>query len=404
MVRISGPGAGSALTTLCGTLPKSRRATFRTLRGRCGDVLDEGLVLWLPGPATATGEHLAELHLHGGCAVVAAVLAELEGLDGLRPALAGEFTRRGFENGRIDLAQAEGLADLLTAETDSQRRSALALTGGALGKLVETWQLRILQISAGVEAALDLSDEADVDERLDDRVHEGLFALVSEISDRLDSPPAERLKDGVMVVLAGPPNAGKSRLINALAERDVAIVASEAGTTRDRIEVPVAIEGVPLVLTDTAGLRVPAPGSIEAIGIGLAEEAIGRADIVLWLGDHTEAPKNALVVSAKCDLGIVGPGLAVSAVTGQGLAALKQEILVRARALLPRTGDVALNRRHRAILATVLRELNEAGVTQDLLIVAEHLRAARNELDRLTGRAGVENMLDALFGTFCIGK
>lgn len=374
------------------------------LRSQNGDVLDEALVLWLPGPATATGEDLAELHLHGGRAVVAGILAELEGLDGLRLAGAGEFTRRAFENGRIDLAQAEGLADLLAAETDSQRRSALTLTGGALGKVVEQWQRQILQISAGVEAALDLSDEADVDERLDQHAHEGLIALGDEIAARLASPPAERLRDGVMVVLGGPPNAGKSSLVNALAERDVAIVAADAGTTRDRIEVPVAIDGVPLVLTDTAGLRSLEPGSVEAIGIGLAEDALARADIVIWLGDQNEAPRGALVVAAKADLGVTNPGLAVSAKTGQGIAALKQEIVTRARALLPKAGEVAINRRHRAILAVVKGELADAGVSQDLLIIAEHLRAARAELDRLTGRAGVENMLDALFGTFCVGK
>ena len=404
MVRISGLNAGMALTSLCGTLPKSRRATFRMLRSQNGDVLDEALVLWLPGPATATGEDLAELHLHGGRAVVAGILAELEGLDGLRLAGAGEFTRRAFENGRIDLAQAEGLADLLAAETDSQRRSALTLTGGALGKVVEQWQRQILRISAGVEAALDLSDEADVDERLDQHAHEGLIALGDEIAARLASPPAERLRDGVMVVLGGPPNAGKSSLVNALAERDVAIVAADAGTTRDRIEVPVAIDGVPLVLTDTAGLRSLEPGSVEAIGIGLAEDALARADIVIWLGDQNEAPRGALVVAAKADLGVTNPGLAVSAKTGQGIAALKQEIVTRARALLPKAGEVAINRRHRAILAVVKGELADAGVSQDLLIIAEHLRAARAELDRLTGRAGVENMLDALFGTFCVGK
>ena len=405
VVRVSGPQAGDALQALAGRLPKSRRATFCRFQGQDGVALDEGLALWFPGPGSATGEDLAELHLHGGRAVVAAVLSALDQVEGLRPATAGEFTRRAFENGRIDLAEAEGLADLLAAETESQRAAALALAGGALGQRVAAWQAELLQISALVEAQLDFSDEADVGENPAHRdTIRRLVDLHVVMTAMLASPPAERLRDGVKVVLAGPPNVGKSSLINALAERAVAIVTPEAGTTRDRIDVPVAIDGVPLVLTDTAGLRTAEVGGIEAMGIALAEEAMAGADIILWLGDAAEAPKGALLIAAKADLGEGRPGLPVSAKTGQGLAELKQEIATRARALLPKLGEVALNRRHRAILAEVQSELAAAKEARDPLIIAEYLRTARAALDRLTGRAGVEDMLDALFGAFCVGK
>ena len=404
-MRVSGPQAGAALQVLAGQLPKSRRATFCRFHGSNGAALDEGLALWFPGPGSATGEDLAELHLHGGRAVVAAVLAELGRQQGLRPATAGEFTRRAFENGRIDLAEAEGLADLLAAETESQRAAALALAGGALGHLVAEWQAELLRISALVEAQLDFSDEADVGE---DPAHRDTIRRLEDLhvvmTAMLASPPAERLRDGVKVVLAGPPNVGKSSLINALAEKAVAIVTPEAGTTRDRIDVPVAIEGVPLVLTDTAGLRATDIDSIEAMGIALAEDAIAGADIILWLGDVAEAPEGAMLIAAKADLGEARLGLRVSAKTGQGLAELKQEIIIHARALLPKLGEVALNRRHRAILAEVRSELAAAKQARDPLIMAEYLRTARAALDRLTGRAGVENMLDALFGAFCVGK
>ena len=404
-MRVSGPRAGAALQALAGRLPKSRRATLCRFHGQDGGALDEGLALWFPGPGSATGEDLAELHLHGGRAVVAAVLSALDQVEGLRPATAGEFTRRAFENGRVDLAEAEGLADLLAAETESQRAAALALAGGALGHLVAEWQAELLRISALVEAQLDFSDEADVGE---DPAHRDTIRRLVDLhvvmTAMLAGPPAERLRDGVKVVLAGPPNVGKSSLINALAERAVAIVTPEAGTTRDRIDVPVAIDGVPLVLTDTAGLRTAEFGGIEAMGIALAEEAMAGADIILWLGDAAEAPTGALLIAAKADLGEGRPGLRVSSKTGQGLAELKQEIVTRARALLPKLREVALNRRHRAILAEVQSELAAAKQARDPLIMAEYLRTARAALDRLTGRAGVEDMLDALFGAFCVGK
>ncbi len=403
VVRVSGPEAGAALVALAGACPAARRATARRLRDAQGAPLDDALILWLPGPQSATGEDMAELHLHGGRAVVAAVLAALGQVPGCRPARAGEFTRRAFENGRIDLAEAEGLADLLAAETEAQRQSALALAEGGLGQLVTTWERQLLAESARIEAALDFADEGDVDEAGPDVAP--LAALAAELAGHLAAPPAERLRDGVRVVLAGPPNSGKSSLFNYLVGRDAAIVTPIAGTTRDRLEAPVALEGVPLLLIDTAGLREDSTDAVEALGIARSGEAMAAADIVLWLGPAEAAPADALLIAAKADLdGAARPGLALSVVTGQGMAALRETLIARAKALLPRPGVLALNARHRAIIAEVDAALRDALATPDLLLRAEALRIARHRLDALTGRSGVESMLDALFGAFCIGK
>ncbi len=403
MVRISGPRAGDAVVALAGKLPPPRRATLvRLINPGNGVALDQALLLWFPGPASVTGEDLAELHLHGGRAIIAAVLAALGQLDGLRAATAGEFTRRAFENGRIDLAEAEGLADLLAAETEGQRQSALALAEGGLGRQIVVWQAALLRVSALVEATLDFSDEADVGEGAAHR--DILVELVEALEALLASPPAERLKDGVRVVLAGPPNSGKSSLFNKLIDRDGAIVSEIAGTTRDRIEAPVVISGIPLLLIDTAGLRAETEDAIEAIGIARTGEAIAAADIILWFGEASAAPVGVLLVAAKADLGVQRQGLPVSVMTGEGIEPLKQAIIACAKTLLPKPGALALNARHRSILSEVHTELSAAGMSEDPLITAEHLRRARIKLDAITGRSGVEDMLDALFGAFCIGK
>jgi tRNA modification GTPase len=405
IVRISGPHAGETLAALRGKLPTPRLASFSRFRDPADSaLLDEGLALWFPGPATATGENLAELHLHGGRAVVAAVLACLGRQQGLRPATAGEFTRRAFENGRIDLAQAEGLADLLSAETEGQRQSALALAEGALGSKVAAWQHDLLRISAQLEADLDFSDEDDVPDGAPSCIQDGLSPLVADMASLLSSPPADRLRDGVRVVLAGPPNSGKSSLFNKIIGRQAAIVTDIAGTTRDRIEAPVMLDGVPLLLIDTAGLREDASDSVEVIGIERTGQALVEADIIFWLGVEGDLPEGALLIAPKSDSAPSGPGLAVSATTGAGMSELRTALLDRARALLPKVGALALNARHRGILRQVLAELTEARLASDPLITAEHLRTARRALDALTGRAGVEDMLDALFGAFCIGK
>jgi tRNA modification GTPase len=407
VVRISGPEAGAAMAILAGRLPEPRHASLGTLRDpQSGELLDRALLLWFPGPRSSTGEDLAELHLHGGRSVVAGVLAALSGLAGLRAAEPGEFTRRAFQNGRIDLAEAEGLSDLLTAETQSQRRAALMLAGGALGRTVEGWQTHLLGLSAQLEAVLDFSDEGDVEEQIPAGWTDALTSLTSEIGAALARPTAERLREGIKVVIAGPPNAGKSTLLNALAGRDAAITSSMAGTTRDLVEAPTAIGGVPFLLVDTAGLR-EGEDEIEAIGVERAQQSLAAADLVLWLGEPDDCPAtDAIRVQPKSDLSKdAGRGdIAVSAKTGAGMEGLVRLLTERAKRLLPAEGDVALNARHSAILRECLSSLEAAAAAGNPLIASEELRLARGSLDRITGRGGVEHMLDALFGSFCIGK
>jgi tRNA modification GTPase len=406
VVRISGARAAAALEALGGQLPEPRRASVRRLDWR-GERLDEALVLYLPGPASATGEDVAELHLHGGRAVVAAVLAALGEMEGLRAAEPGEFTRRAFENGRIDLAEAEGLADLLQAETETQRRAAQALAGGGLSRLVEGWQARLLGLAAGLEAVLDFSDEGEVGEAWPAGWHESVEALAAEMETALARPAAERLRDGLRVVIAGPPNAGKSSLLNWLAGRQAAITSAIAGTTRDLVEAPTAIAGTPFLLVDTAGLR-ESGDAVEAIGIDRARASMDAADLILWLGAPEDAPgrERTILVQSKQDLGPVEreADVRVSAETGEGMDALVALLISRARDLLPGEGEVALNARHRSLLASAAGQLREVFALQDVLIAAECLRQARVALDRVTGRAGLEEMLDTLFGRFCIGK
>lgn len=406
IIRISGSRAGEALRRLTGTLPEPRRAALATVRDGAREALDQALVLWFPAPATATGEDLAEIHCHGGRAVVSAIESALAGLDGLRRAGPGEFTRRAFANGRIDLAEAEGLADLLGAETELQRRAAMAAVEGGLSRKVEKWRQRVLALSAEVEAVLDFADEDDVAGFGDD-FGARATALEGELREWIDAPSAERLRDGVRVVFAGPPNSGKSSLFNALLDEGVAIVSPEAGTTRDVIERPVALGCAPFVLVDTAGLRGDGAGEVEAIGIGKALREIERADIVLWLGTEGRGPAGAIEIAAKADLPGAGKSAAshaVSAVTGAGVEPLLRELVARAGELLPKPGLPALNARQRAVVrdaAEALRALEEIG---EPLIVAERLRQTRRAFDRLLGCDSTEEMLDALFGRFCIGK
>ena len=407
VIRISGPAADAALLSLAGRLTEPRVASLVSLREQ-GALLDRALALRFPGPASATGEDIVELHLHGGRAVVAGVIAALGRMDGLRQAEPGEFTRRAFETGRIDLAEAEGLADLLEAETQSQREAALALASGALSRRIGSWQSRLHLLAAQLEAVLDFSDEGEVGEGMPEGWHRTAAALAGEIRAALEAPPAERLRDGIRVVIAGPPNAGKSSLLNALIGRDAAITSAIPGTTRDLIEAPTAIGGTPFLFVDTAGLR-ESNDEIERIGIARAETVLEQADIVLWLGEAEHRPlgDNVIAIRAKADLGSAsGDDLrpAVSAVTGAGLDRLAGLLIARAGALLPRPGEAALKARHRAALSEAVDPLEAGAGTSDPLIAAELVRQARLALDRVTGRAGVEDMLDALFGRFCIGK
>lgn len=407
VIRVSGPRAGETLRALVGRNIEPRRASLAKLRSGGGEVLDEALVLWFPGPDTATGEDLAELHCHGGRAVLAAVSAALGAIDGLRPAEEGEFTRRAFANGRIDLAEAEGLADLLEAETEFQRAAALANVGGALSGKVEHWRELLLRLSAQVEAALDFSDEDDVDE-LPSGFTWNVEELAGEIGEWLMRPRSEKLKDGFRVVLAGPPNSGKSTLFNALTESEAAITSPIAGTTRDVIERSVAIGGVPFSFVDTAGLRDENSEAIEAIGIERARKEVERADLVLWLGPEREGRTNAWEIAARKDASDYqvksDPSHVVSALSGEGVSELKHALVEAARSALPRPGEAALNARQHARLAEAFEALEGAKHHTDLLLIGEELRRVRVAFDRLVGRATTEDMLDALFGRFCIGK
>jgi tRNA modification GTPase len=407
VIRISGPQAHSAAELLAGLLPDPRTAAVRELRQPAtGMLIDEALVLRFDAPASATAEDVIELHCHGGRAVVDALLSELARIDGLREAQPGEFTRRAFENGRIDLTEAEGLADLLEAETESQRKAALVLAEGGLRKQIAHWQERLLALSAQAERAIDY-DEGD--EALDAALLRECGALAADLQSWLNRPRAEPLKDGVLVVIAGPPNAGKSSVLNAIAGEERAIVTDVPGTTRDHIEVPMALGGIPLRLTDTAGLR-DAGDRVEAIGVERATSLVDAADVLVWMGDPECAPRRSrmICVHGKVDLAERKKApegtLAVSARTGEGLAALMNRIQQEARAVLPADDAISLNRRQATHIGEAASALTQAAAASDSVIMAEDLRLARRAFDQLTGRAGVEDVLDSLFGRFCLGK
>lgn len=422
--RLSGPSAGAALAALAGPPPPPRRAGLRRLRDpRDGALIDRGLVLWLPAPASFTGEDMAELHVHGGRAVAAALAGALAALDDVRPAEAGEFARRAFASGRLDLSEAEGIADLIVAETEAQRRQAVRQMDGAASRLYEGWRERLMRACALVEAGLDFADEEGVDDGLDAAA--GVVAeLAAAIAAHLDDAHrGERLRAGVRVALAGPPNAGKSTLMNALARRDVAIVSERAGTTRDVIEVQLDLAGFPVTLSDMAGLRAAAD-ALEAEGVRRARGALAAADVIVWLTPADAAaedvaappgrrPGQMLVrVLSKCDLaGAAPPGdaLALSAATGAGLDALVARLAALAGDLCAAGEAPAISRaRHRQALAdahaALARFAAGHGTAAPAELLAEELRAAAAALGRITGRTGVEDMLDALFAGFCIGK
>ena len=408
VIRSSGPHAFAAAEALMGRLPPARQPVLATLRApSSGVVIDQALVLRFDGPASATGENVVEYQCHGGRAVVDALLAALGGLPGMRLAQPGEFTRRAFTNGRIDLTEAEGLADLLEAETESQRRAALLLAEGGLRRQAEAWRKRLVDLSARAEAAIDYVGDEHETAADEDALAAEARALAEELAAWLGRPRAEPLKAGLRVVVAGPPNAGKSSLVNALAESEKAIVTDIAGTTRDAIEVPMAIDGVPIVLIDTAGLRA-SEDRVEMIGIGRAESQMQQADVLVWLGEPATAPvhRGLIPIHAQADRAERGAAPngshAVSVVTGQGLAELVTAIATAARDLLPVEGEVALNRRQASAMADAAQALQVAG--PELVMTAEALRLARSAFDRLSGRAGVEDMLEALFGRFCLGK
>ncbi|WP_184005105.1 tRNA uridine-5-carboxymethylaminomethyl(34) synthesis GTPase MnmE [Stakelama sediminis] len=414
VIRISGSQTASALSALARALPQPRRASLRRLYDpQSGEELDQALVLWFPGPASATGEDLAELHLHGGRAVVAAIETALGNVKGLRPATAGEFTQRALMNGRIDLTQAEGLGELLSAETEAARRAAVHASEGGIRKKVEQWNDRLLNVSASVEAELDHSDEEDVAAVIGSGLsyRRDCIALAEELERALASPSVERLNEGIRIVLAGPPNSGKSSLINAMTGRDVAIVSAIAGTTRDRIEMAVTRRGYSYILTDTAGLATKTDDPIEAIGIERARQALDAADAILWLGDENPdiaSDASIILIHARCDEperdATPDDRTPVSSKTGAGLSVLWEKIEELASRHIPAESAVFFNERQRRLITEWKNRLEAAAQEEDLLLVGEQLRLARSLCDQITGRAGVEAMLGDIFARFCIGK
>jgi len=331
----------------------------------------------------------------------------LDRFPGLRRATAGEFTRRAFVNGRVDLAEAEGLADLLQAETELQRQAALAMASGRFSDEVELWRDAVLALSAQVEAVLDFSDEDDVF-GLSESFTWNIERLRDDITRALKRPRAETLREGFRVVLAGPPNAGKSTLFNALVEKEAAITSPLAGTTRDVLIGPVAIEGIPFLFLDTAGLRELSEDTVEQIGMARARDELARADLVLWLGDESECPAGAWNIEPQCDRlnhsAKRNPRHRVSARSGEGMDALRSDLVTTGRQSLPAPGESALNQRQMRLLDDAAHALSTAALLVDPLLVAENLRLTRLAFDALLGRAATEDMLDALFGRFCIGK
>jgi len=430
VVRISGPLAEACFEAFGTACPEPRVATIRTLRDGAGAIIDRGLALWFPAPASFTGEAVAELQIHGSPAVVSAVLEVLGGIEGFAPAEPGAFARRAFENSRLDLTEVEGLADLIDAETQAQRRQAARQMAGGLRHLYEGWAQTLVRAMADLEATIDFADEGDVDDRLPADLVTRLKALRDEVGDHLGAARSgERLRDGLSVVIAGAPNAGKSSLINALAGRDVAIVTEHAGTTRDLIEVHLDLSGLPVTLVDTAGLRAGAAG-VEIEGIRRAERRIAQAEIVIWLVDGTAdaiAPVDAvtpgpggetLVCINKCDLfggdppAVVGTlgregTLMISAKTGAGLEQLLERLREMARVRMAGSdGPAPTRHRHRVLLEQCVRHITrglDAGSGETELL-AEDLRLAARALGRLTGRIDVEDILDVIFAEFCIGK
>jgi tRNA modification GTPase len=423
VVRVSGPQARAALTALAGKIPKPRTATRALLRNADGQPIDDAMVLYFPAPASATGEDVAEFHVHGGRAVLAALFASFSGVKDVRAAEPGEFTRRAFENGKLDLTEAEGLDDLIRADTDRQRRQALRQLKGFLGEKARDWRRQIIEASALIEAGIDFSDEGDVPSELTVPALEKIKALLCEIQDALASQKrSERLRDGLVVAIAGPPNVGKSTLMNQLARREVAIVSPHAGTTRDVIEVQLDLEGYPVTMIDTAGIR-DTDDPIEQEGVRRARARAADADLVLWLTDadgakiSTEIEAPVWLVRNKIDLAKSRTAtagstqdqrmLAISATRGDGLRELISALVDYAHEFFGEAEGGLIGRvRQRELVeqaaASLRRSIAVVGKGEEL--AAEDLRAAAYALGRLLGQVDVEDILDVIFREFCIGK
>lgn len=410
VLRLSGADTARIVASLAGGLPAPRFASLRSLRDATGRVLDRALVLWFPGPRSYTGEDCAELHLHGGPAVFGAVSEALSAL-GARPAEPGEFTRRAVLEGKLDLLEAEATLDLIDAETDAQRAQALRHLSGEMSGVAEGWRDALLRLLAHQEALIDFPDE-DLPPEVDAALQHGIAELRAELARALDEGArGERLRSGVVIAIVGAPNVGKSTLLNALCQRDIAIVSPIPGTTRDVIEARIVLEGVPVTLLDTAGLR-DTLDPIEAEGVRRARARLADADLALALSDDGVWPEGGpatfmLQVRTKSDVaaGSGADGLAISARTGEGMDALLARLseLVRERAGLS-AAPTLTRARHRSVLRAAVAELDDATAASWPELRGEHLRRAMRELGRLTGMVDTEEVLGSIFGEFCIGK
>lgn len=416
VVRISGREAGSVLAKLIGKIPASRRATRAVLRDADGEPIDDAIMLWFPAPASATGEDVAELHVHGSRAVLAALFERLARIENVRAAEPGEFTRRAFENGKLDLTEAEGLDDLIHADTDRQRRQALRQLQGLLGDRARDWRERIIAAQALFEAGIDFSDEGDVPAALIAPAMAKVKALLSEIEGVLAAQGrGERLRDGLVIAIAGPPNVGKSTLMNQLARREVAIVSPHAGTTRDIIEVQLDLDGYPVTVIDTAGIR-ETDDPVEQEGVRRARARAAEADLVLWLTDATRSADTAIaghapawIVRNKIDLDPEGAreGFAISASRSDGLSELMAALVRFAHDFFGEIESGVITRqRQRDLLQQTADALRRSlgAIDQGEELAAEELRIAAYALGRLLGRVDVEDILDVIFREFCIGK
>ncbi|MBX3596564.1 MAG: tRNA uridine-5-carboxymethylaminomethyl(34) synthesis GTPase MnmE [Rhizobiaceae bacterium] len=413
LIRVSGSRVRDILMSICGLVPQPRLAHYCKISSPEGDEIDRGLVMFFENPRSFTGEDVAELHLHGGRAVVARMLNVLAAFSGVRQAEQGEFTKRAFLNGKLDLTEAEALADLIEAQTEAQRRFALLNAGGGQKELYESWRTQLISSRALLEAELDFSDQEDVPGSVSDSVLADLSHLVRSIEEHIATfHRAEIIRDGFDVVIVGAPNAGKSSLLNALTRRDVALVSDEPGTTRDLIEVALDLNGIKVRVTDTAGIREGA-GKVETLGIERAKERASKADLVLHLRDLTSAGPidefpDAVKIGTKADLfDAISGDLVISTQTGQGISALLDLIERRARDALGRQGDLLPSReRHISLLKNAVGHLRDAlgGYGGLVELQAEALRYASDEVGKVTGRVDVEDILDVIFSRFCIGK
>ena len=414
IIRISGPQVGFCLRSLIGQIPVARQAVLKTLQAQDGPI-DQALVLYFPAPQSFTGEDVAELHIHGSQAVISRLLSELGRFPECRMAEAGEFSKRALINGKFDLSHIEGLIDLIDSETEMQRKQALRQMQGFLSDQVTAWRRSLLQVMALVESQIDFSDEGDVSSVELEQIVERIKTLITSLQDALESSNAGiRLREGLAMIVAGPPNAGKSSLVNYLARKDVAIVSAFAGTTRDLIEVPLQLDGMPITLIDSAGLR-DSQDPIEQEGIKRALARAKQADFGLWLTapDQTDLPPEGpewIFVKTKADLHPTqtGDGLSISLHDGSGLDLLLDRLKSEARKRFGSGSSLVTRERQRLALdhavQSLFRALDRLKDGSSLELAAEDLRLAGRDLGSVIGVVGVEAMLDHLFAEFCIGK